>query len=82
MKLIVSLLILISFTSQAAQPRSYKAKAEFKQTHPCPATGKPKGSCPGYVIDHITPLKRGNEDVSENMQWQTKEDAKAKDRWE
>lgn len=81
-KLIISLLILTSFTSQAAQYRSYKAKAEFKQSHPCPATGKSKGSCPGYVIDHVKPLKRGGKDAPSNMQWQTIEDAKAKDRWE
>lgn len=37
---------------------------------------------PGYVIDHIIPLKRGGCDCPSNMQWQTKADAKAKDKWE
>src|SRR5262245_18864813 len=32
--------------------RSEKAKEDFKKQHPCPATGKTHGSCPGYVIDH------------------------------
>lgn len=32
--------------------------------------------------DHIKPLKRGGADDPSNMQWQTVEDAKAKDRWE
>jgi hypothetical protein len=34
------------------------------------------------VIDHIVPLKRGGADSASNMQWQTKEAAKAKDKWE
>jgi 5-methylcytosine-specific restriction endonuclease McrA len=34
------------------------------------------------VIDHVVPLKRGGADSAENMQWQSREDAKAKDRVE
>jgi hypothetical protein len=34
------------------------------------------------VVDHVVPLKRGGADRPENMQWQTKADAKAKDKWE
>ena len=37
---------------------------------------------PGYVVDHITPLKRGGADSPSNMQWQTIAEAKAKDKWE
>ena len=37
---------------------------------------------PGYVIDHIIPLKRGGCDCPSNMQWQTIAAAKAKDKWE
>ena len=47
-----------------------------------PATGRSSGGCPGYVIDHVQPLKRGGTDTASNMQWQTKEEAKAKDRIE
>jgi hypothetical protein len=32
--------------------------------------------------DHIVPLKRGGCDCPSNMQWQTREEAKAKDKWE
>lgn len=62
--------------------RSQQAKTEFKHQQPCPSTGKVSGACPGYVIDHIQPLKRGGPDAPSNMQWQTREAAKAKDRWE
>jgi len=62
--------------------RSPAAKRKFEQTHPCPSTGKTSGACPGYVIDHKQPLKRGGADEPSNMQWQTKEEAKAKDRVE
>jgi hypothetical protein len=44
-------------------------------------TGYPHGR-PGYVIDHIKPLACGGADEPSNMQWQTSEAAKAKDRVE
>ena len=62
--------------------RSQTAKNRFKREHPCPATGESRGACPGWVIDHIKPLACGGADDPSNMQWQTVEDAKAKDRWE
>lgn len=62
--------------------RHASVKAEFKRQHPCPATLKPRGACPGYVIDHIIALKRGGADSPANMQWQTRAESLAKDRWE
>lgn len=62
--------------------RSTKAKSAFLRNHPCPSTGKSHGACPGYVVDHITPLKGGGADAPSNMQWQTKAEAKSKDKWE
>lgn len=62
--------------------RSQKAKDNFKRQHPCPSTGKSRGACPGYVIDHVTPLKRGGADRPSNMQWQTKQAEKEKDKTE
>lgn len=62
--------------------RSEHAKDDFKKKHPCPSTGKSSGACPGYVIDHVKPLKRGGADDPNNMQWQTKETAKQKDKTE
>jgi hypothetical protein len=62
--------------------RSSSAKHAFEKSNPCPSTGKASGACPGYVIDHVTPLKRGGADSPSNMQWQTKEAAKIKDKTE
>jgi hypothetical protein len=62
--------------------RSQAAKNRFKRLHPCPASGKRYGACPGYVIDHKLPLECGGKDAPSNMQWQTVAEGKAKDRWE
>ena len=56
--------------------RSSAAKYQFMK-----ATGYPNGR-PGYVVDHIIPLACGGADSPENMQWQTTEEAKTKDKWE
>jgi 5-methylcytosine-specific restriction endonuclease McrA len=73
--LIASLLLFVT-------PRHSTPREQFQREHPCPATGKKTGSCPGYVIDHIEPLDCGGSDSRENIQWQTVADAKAKDKWE
>ena len=56
--------------------RNEEAKEKFMKQ-----TGYPNGR-PGYVVDHIVPLKRGGTDTPGNMQWQTKDAAKAKDKIE
>lgn len=82
MKLLVALLIAALCVSGAADARSKAQVNHFKNTHPCPATAKPRGPCPGYVVDHIKPLCAGGADHKSNMQWQTAADAKIKDRAE
>jgi hypothetical protein len=72
----------LGLTAEASTKRSQSAKVEFKQQHPCPATGAAKGPCKGYVIDHVKALACGGADSPVNMQWQTVADAKAKDKWE
>jgi hypothetical protein len=62
--------------------RSRAARAEFMRSHPCPATGKTGGRCPGYIVDHVHALECGGPDAPSNMQWQTSADAKAKDKLE
>ena len=62
--------------------RSAAARRAFKHDNPCPATGNSTGPCPGYIIDHVMPLACGGEDAPENMQWQTREEAREKDKTE
>ncbi|QUD88398.1 HNH endonuclease signature motif containing protein [Phenylobacterium montanum] len=62
--------------------RSRLAREAFQCRTPCPSTHGDQGPCPGYVVDHITPLKDGGADLPSNMQWQTLAEARAKDRVE
>lgn len=73
-------LLLLALLSGA--PRSSAVKAAFQRLHPCPSTGKKTGACPGWVKDHVVPLCKGGLDSPSNMQWQTVDAAKAKDRIE
>jgi hypothetical protein len=85
-RLLVSVLGLVCVTAfpcpAANEHRSRAVAREFQHQHPCPATGQTSGPCPGYWRDHIVPLACGGADAVENMQWQTIDDAKAKDAWE
>jgi len=68
--------------AEARIHRDYKAVRAFAKANACPSTGKPRLPCPGYVVDHVIALHCGGLDHSSNLQWQTKADAKAKDKWE
>lgn len=63
----------------SSSTRSAAQRLSFQRDNPCPATGQRRGSCPGYVIDHVQPLCAGGADHPSNMQWQTTTDARAKD---
>ena len=59
----------------------------FRDLYPCPATGQPRGACPGWNIDHVIPLSCGGCDAVSNLQWLPVEikrcaGDKCKDRWE
>ena len=79
--IIVLSLLNCSFV-EAKTVRSSSARAAFQRQQPCPPTAATKGKCPGYVVDHVIPLCAGGTDAPSNMQWQTVQDAKAKDKLE
>jgi hypothetical protein len=80
--LTIGLLLAMPLTAEARQARSQVAKNIFKAGHPCPSNGNRRGSCPGYVIDHVVALACGGADAPYNMQWQSIAEGKAKDGWE
>jgi 5-methylcytosine-specific restriction endonuclease McrA len=82
MKAAAVLLMAISLSADARIPRSQAAKHEFQREHACPSTGRHRGPCPGWQIDHRIPLKCGGPDMPENMQWLTVADHKAKTKQE
>lgn len=67
---------------QAAVTRDPAVVREFKRQHPCPATGKSTGPCPGWVADHALPLCLNGADDPSNMWWQPKAEALEKDKHE
>ena len=80
--LLATCVLLTALSIEAKVSRSHSAVAEFKRQQPCPATGKSRGACPGWIIDHKTALACGGADTPVNMQWQTVTEARAKDKWE
>lgn len=80
---LISALLALTLAADAKTYRDPAQRAALVQSHPCPSTGKTKGRCPGYVVDHIKPLCAGGSDKPSNMQWQTTaESNKKKDQLE
>ena len=79
---IIAALLAMQMPAEARHNGSQSAIYQFRKHHDCPSTGNQQGACPGYVIDHIYALACGGPDLPDNMQWQTKADAKLKDKWE
>lgn len=75
-------LILLALLAAETQARSSAVRAEFQRVQPCPATGQPRGACPGWQIDHREALVCGGRDDPANLQWLTVEEHKAKTRVE
>ena len=60
--LIAALCLMVSIDAEAREPRSHSAKTTFQRLYHCPSTSRPRGACPGYIIDHVTPLCAGSAD--------------------
>lgn len=82
--------------SRSSHPRSYSSHPRTRAIHPgtepehrsaaakdqfMRKSGHAHG-WPGHVVDHIVPLACGGADAPSNLQWQTTEEARAKDRVE
>ena len=83
----LALLLLLPLLALAADPhRIHRSTAARRATSNVSIRAQlpdnPTGPCPGYVIDHIRALACGGEDAPPNMQWQTRGEAKQKDRTE
>lgn len=81
MKLWVAAVLLALLAWPAAADPITRSRSEvraFRADHPCPATGKTRGACPGWHVDHITALCAGGADKPWNMQWITREDHRFK----
>ena len=70
----------MSFSVLHALAADWAFRADGRFAALPPATGSRKNACPGYIIDHVTPLCAGGADHPLNMQWQTIEAGKAEDR--
>jgi len=80
---IISLVAAVAFMplqADARIKRSQQARHEFVAQQECPATGRHRLPCPGWQIDHITPLCAGGPDTPDNMQWLTVQKHKWKTR--
>lgn len=70
-----------TLTCRVSDASGHVQRSEARRRFFMKATGYPKGR-PGYVVDHVVPLCYGGCDLASNMQWQTVETARVKDRWE
>lgn len=58
--------------------RDPHVRAQWMLTHPCPSTGKTRGRCDGWEIDHAESLCAGGKDEPANLQWLEKEQHRLK----
>jgi len=67
---LIAQIVGLALAAQGALAETHRdpaQRAAFMHEHPCPSTGKTKGRCPSYVVDHIKPLCAGGADRLSNM---------------
>lgn len=75
------LCLLLTFPALAQPiPRSQAEVRAFRAANPCPSTGRTRGPCAGYAVDHADPICAGGPDRRENLQWLTIEEHRMKTR--
>jgi hypothetical protein len=67
----IALAVSSSGCTERSPKRSAAAIRAFRKERPCPKTGKARGACPGFSIDHVVPLCCGGADAPSNMRWIT-----------
>lgn len=69
---------LLAIPADAQIKRDRSQVRAFRAENPCPATGRTRGACPGFEVDHVQSLCSGGADKKENLQWLSKEDHRFK----
>jgi len=62
-------------TGSGIQDLQRQLRLLYQQTHPCPATGRTTGNCPGYFVGYILLPKHGGQYDTSNMRWMTDDEA-------
>lgn len=80
MRALAWLLVLLAMAVPAhAQIKRDRGEVRaFRAENPCPATGRARGACPGWHVDHVIALCAGGADKAWNMQWITRDDHRFK----
>lgn len=76
LRLTILILVLALGPGAAAQPieRSRAEVRAFRAENPCPSTGRTRGPCAGWQVDHTVALCAAGEDNRRNMAWLSVED--------
>lgn len=65
-QLVLALILPLAAFAADRSPATVRA---FRAEHPCPSTGKTRGACPGWQVDHVQALVCGGPDTVDNLQW-------------